>query len=304
MAARERGRILRGGNPLAQRRVLGEELRRLRQRSNLTADQAGSMIDRSGSWISRLELGLIGLRPRDLKDLLEIYGVREASVRNELEALAVAGRRRAWWSSYRDVLSEFYTTLIGLEDEAAEIYEFQDRVIPGLVQTESYMRTLYSHYANLAPHVYPSVDRLIEVRLERQKVLHRASSSPAFEVVLDQAVLHRVFGDRAVHREQLEALLAAGNSGVVSIRLLAFGDIRAPAFYEPFVLIRSSSGRLTAVVESGSGRGSIVAGGSAGIYEDAFKSLSRDARDAESSLQLLEAILHSNGDFHEQVRPH
>lgn len=94
MAREKQGGNLPGGNPQSRRLLLGDELRSLRASRKMTADQAGREIDRSGSWVSRIEAGKIGIRVRELHELLDVYGVASLSSRKYLEGLAVEGRQR------------------------------------------------------------------------------------------------------------------------------------------------------------------------------------------------------------------
>src|SRR5690349_13373345 len=130
-----------GGSSALQRRRLGQALRRLRDQAKLTGDEAGQAVERSGSWISRVEAGRVGVRLRELRDLFELYGLTNAREREDLEALAQSGKRRGWWSSYG--LPESYAVYVGLEDEAESLRMYHNLVVPGLFQTERYMRAVF-----------------------------------------------------------------------------------------------------------------------------------------------------------------
>ncbi|GAB7051691.1 hypothetical protein JCM9534A_68170 [Catenuloplanes indicus JCM 9534] len=241
---------LSGGNPLARRRALGAELRRLRLGRALTAEQAARAIDRSGSWISRLESGKVGIRPRELHDLLDVYGVTGGSRRDRLELLAVSGRERAWWSAYRDVVTESFAVFIGIEDSAESIFEYQERVIPGLLQTESYMRALFNRYAAVPEWgiAAAEIDRRIEVRLARQEILDRPRP-PRLTVVIDESVVRRTVGGREIQRTQLRRLLDSIERGV-DVRVLSFDSPAGPPVVPSFAILRSHAGSETACSET------------------------------------------------------
>ncbi len=241
MAGGSEGGDLPGGNPLDRRRILGAELRRLRLDLDLTAERAGAAIGRSGSWISRLESGKIGIRPRELHDLLDVYRVGSRPRRGALESLAVEGRQRSWWSSYREVIGESYSVFVGLEDSAASIFEYQERVVPGLfLQTESYMRALFARYVILGAPVWDAahVDRLVEVRRRRQRILERRDP-PSLSVVIDESVIHRLVGGPTVHRGQLSRLLECGRNGV-DLRMVPFGWSGGPPSVPSFTLFETA----------------------------------------------------------------
>src|SRR5689334_15072913 len=102
----------------------------------MTGEEVGVAIERSASWVSRVETGRVGLRGRDLRDLLDIYRVDDPTVVEELLGLAREGKQRGWWSRYADTLSGPYATYIGFESEASELLTYHTLIVPGLLQTE------------------------------------------------------------------------------------------------------------------------------------------------------------------------
>ena len=64
-----------GSGPTVLRILLGSQLRRLREAKGVTRDDAGYTIRASGSKISRMELGRVSFKERDVEDLLDLYGV-------------------------------------------------------------------------------------------------------------------------------------------------------------------------------------------------------------------------------------
>src|SRR5205814_5536686 len=191
---------MEGGSPTLRRRRLGLALRKLREEAQLTGEAVATVLERSPSWISRVEAGRVGVRSRDLRDLFELYRLPEGPEREELEELAREGKRRGWWSKYAEALPEAYSVYIGLEDEATGVSIFHNTVVPGILQSEQYARAVHS----LAmPALPPDVlEARVEVRMARQRVLTR---EPALRVtaVLDEAVLHRAYGGRQILHDQL-----------------------------------------------------------------------------------------------------
>jgi transcriptional regulator with XRE-family HTH domain len=112
---------MEGGSPTVRRRRLGRTLRDLRIRAGLSGNAAGAAVERSGSWISRVESGRVGLRGLDLRPLLDLYGVHDQQRRDELEGLAREGKQRGWWSRYSDSLPEAFIVFVGLEAAAQSI---------------------------------------------------------------------------------------------------------------------------------------------------------------------------------------
>jgi transcriptional regulator with XRE-family HTH domain len=223
--------------PTLHRRRLGHALRRLREESRLTGKQVGDAVERSSSWISRVESGRVGLRVRDLRDLCDVYGVTDQQRRAELESLAREGKQRGWWSQYGEAVSEGYGVYIGLENDADSLMLYSNTVVPGLFQTESYMRALYQTYIPPALSADPRIyeDR-IQVRLRRQQLLQRVPP-PAATAVLDQSVLHRHYGGRDVLREQLQHLANLIASGTAKIHVLPFTRADSATLTHSFTIL-------------------------------------------------------------------
>lgn len=192
--------------PTAARVQVGAHLRKLREERGLTRAQAAAPIRASESKISRIELGRVGFKERDLLDLLTLYGVTD-----EAERAALVGRVResnapAWWFPYADVAPPWFHRYLGLEPTAALIRTFELQFVPGLLQTEDYARAVVrlGH-----PDAKPAeVEKRVRLRLERQQVLNRPEP-PRLWAVVDEAALRRAVGGPAVMRDQLEALIAA-----------------------------------------------------------------------------------------------
>ena len=103
-----------------------------------------------------------------------------------------------WHHAQREHLNEWFEAYIAHENEATEIRTFQPLYIPGLLQTEAYMRaTAYKGRVN---------EELIAQRLARRDIITRVEDRPHLFVVLDQAVVLRRWPDGSVMREQLQHL--------------------------------------------------------------------------------------------------
>ena len=122
-------------SPTVRRKRLGTELRRLREQACLTCEGVGQRLDCSGTRISRIETGRISVRPGDVRELLEIYGVTGEEA-GALVELAREARRKGWWHRFGPVMPSWLEPYLGLEAEAARLRDFQSMVLPGLVQTE------------------------------------------------------------------------------------------------------------------------------------------------------------------------
>ncbi|MFI7708458.1 Scr1 family TA system antitoxin-like transcriptional regulator [Nonomuraea sp. NPDC049480] len=157
-----------------RRRRLASELRRLREESGLTAEAVAERLEYDQSWVSRIESGRRGIRPNDLKALLDVNEVF-GQAREDLLQLARQARQRGWWHSYGDVIPEWFQVFVGLEAEAAQLRSYDPELIPGLLQTPDYYRS----YLLVAPMTSKpeKVDRKIELRSQLGRILPWTAAS-------------------------------------------------------------------------------------------------------------------------------
>ena len=105
-------------SPTVRRRRLASELRRLRERAKMTCDDVGERLSCTGSRISRIENGRLGIRPGDVREMLDLYNVTGEEA-ERLVQLAREARQRGWWQAYNDVLTEEFKTFVGLSTKAS-----------------------------------------------------------------------------------------------------------------------------------------------------------------------------------------
>jgi transcriptional regulator with XRE-family HTH domain len=222
--------MTRGQGPTVRRRRLAGELRGLREAAELTIDEVGEKLECSASKISRIETGHVGVNPRDARDLLELYGVA-GDEREALVQLAREARKRGWWHAYNEV---FTGAFVGLEADASSLRAFQALLVPGLLQTERYTRTVIRAMRPDAEEA--EIQRRVAARKARQQLL--ADPSPAeYWAVIDEAVLYRMVGGPEVLAEQLERLLALAELRHVTIQVVPFGAGAHSGMEGPFLIL-------------------------------------------------------------------
>jgi hypothetical protein len=194
-----------GDAPTAVRILVGAHLRRLREKRGLARIEAGESIRSSESKISRMELGRVGFKERDVVDLLTLYGEDDEQEREALLVRVREANAPSWWRSYSDIMPNWFPRYLGLEATAKLIRTYEAQFVPGLLQTEEYARAIVP----FAPGVrhQDEIARRVRLRLERQQVLTRPDP-PKLWVVMDEAALRRPVGGARVMRDQLEALIA------------------------------------------------------------------------------------------------
>ena len=218
---------------LVRRRRIASELRRLREAAQLTCDEVAVRLDCSASKISRIETGRVLVSPRDVRDLLSIYGV-PADERAGLIELARESRQKGWWHAWGNVQPHL-ATYLGMESEASEIRQYAVARVPILLQTEDYARAVVTG-GRAGTAKYPgSADQMVEMLLERQRLAR--SSPPNVQVVLDEAALRRQVGGREVMRGQIEHLIELSSLKSVILQFIPFTSGAHVALDLPFVIL-------------------------------------------------------------------
>ncbi|MFI0154151.1 helix-turn-helix domain-containing protein [Streptomyces lydicus] len=204
---------------VVRRILLGSQLRRLRESRGITREAAGYSIRASESKISRMELGRVSFKARDVEDLLMLYGVSDAQEREALLSLAREANVAGWWHSYTDVLPSWFQTYVGLEGATSLIRVYEVQFVHGLLQTEAYAQAVVRRGM---PGASPAdIERRVALRMERQKLL--VAERPAqFHCVLDEAALRRPYGEREVMREQLRHLIEVSERPNVRLQVMPF----------------------------------------------------------------------------------
>jgi transcriptional regulator with XRE-family HTH domain len=224
-----------GYEPTALRIALGAQLRRLREASQLTTDEAGQAIRATHSKISRLERGRSGAKQRDVADLLSLYGVTDETEREGLLALARQANTPGWWQQYSDILPKWLELYVGLEKAASIIRAYEVQFVHGLLQTQDYARAVILIANAHAP--VEEIDRRVSLRMKRQQLLTQPDA-PELWAVLDEASLRRPLGGRKVMRAQLEHLLQITDLPNVTLQVVPFDAGPHAAAGGPFTILR------------------------------------------------------------------
>ncbi|MET9442150.1 helix-turn-helix transcriptional regulator [Streptomyces sp. NPDC006610] len=279
--------------PAVRRRKLGAELRELRARAGLTSGEAAHLVGWHQSKVSRIETGQSGVKPADLRLLLDAYGVTDPQLREVLLMLAGSGRahgRDHWWHAYRGVLPPTYRDFISLESQATAMRTLETSVVPGLLQTPEYARAVTR--AAVEGLSEDRLDALVEVRLARQDVL-RCEPPLELSAVLDEAVLRREVGGPQVMARQLERLLQAARLPQVRLQVLPFAAGAHIGITGPFVIFSFASTSDLDVVVLDHLTSSLYLERKEDLeaYTEAFSTLQIHALSPEDSLDYIAGIL-------------
>ncbi|MGW2962270.1 helix-turn-helix domain-containing protein [Streptomyces sp. NPDC001220] len=278
--------------PAVRRRKLGAELRTLRTGAGLTSGEAARLVGWHQSKVSRIETGASGVKPADVRLLLDAYGVVQGQLRELLLVLAgsedTAGRHH-WWHAYRGVLPPTYRDFISLESQASAMRTLETSVVPGLLQTPEYARAVTRVAADGLDD--EALDALVQVRLARQDVLR---NRPPLELsaVLDEAVLRREVGGPGVMARQLERLVESARLPQVRLQVLPFSAGAHIGITGPFVIFSfpSTSDLDVVVLDQLTSSLYLERKEDLQAYTEAFNTLQIHALSPEDSLDYIAGI--------------
>jgi transcriptional regulator with XRE-family HTH domain len=273
----------------ARRIVLGAQLRRLREAAGISRADAGYAIRGSDSKVSRLELGRVAFKERDVADLLTLYGITDPGERESYLDMVKQANEPGWWRRYSDVMPGWFQDLVGLEESAARIQAYELQFVPGLLQTEAYARSIATR--GRPGYASEEAERRIALRMQRQKIL-TGDRPTTLWVMLDESVLHRPIGGSAVLREQLERLLELSELPNITIQVMPY-HLSGYAAEGSFTLLRFAEPELPDVVyvEHLSGALYLDRQDEIELYGRAIDRLTADALAPEQSRQVIAKVL-------------
>jgi len=188
-------------------------------------------MDWSQSKLIRIETGAVNISTNDLRALLAHYDIDPARI-NTLVDLARAAREVPRWNIYKDVASPEYISFLGYESSASVIRNFEPLLVPGLLQTEEYARSVISV---IEPGHPQRIDALVDLRMQRQEIITR-DPAPELHFIMDEAVIRRVVGGLSVARRQLRHLLEMNQQDNVTMRVVSFSRGIYSKLRVPYVL--------------------------------------------------------------------
>ncbi|GAB0107940.1 helix-turn-helix transcriptional regulator [Nocardia sp. JMUB6875] len=201
------------------RRMLGRQLKRLREESGVSPAAAARAIEVSTQTLWRMESGQLGPKLKELyvNILCAMYGASDDETL-ALVSLVAEAKKPGWWHSYGDTLPAHADLFLGLEEAAKRLTTFQLTLVPGLLQTPDYRRAVI--WIEFPTRPTEEVERLVEVHGRRQARLHQAKNPVQLRVLLGESVLHHQVGGPAVIADQLRHLADVGKRPNISIRVI------------------------------------------------------------------------------------
>lgn len=227
----------RRSGPTMLQLVVGRRLRNMREAAGITADTAAAAVHKTAATVTRMEKGEAQLDPLKVERLLPLYGVTGAAARAFL-ALLNEANRTGWWQPHHDVLPPGFAMQVSLESGAELIRGVETNVVPGLLQTPAYCRSLLR--LGFPDASESEIDRRVELRMQRQERLLTRSLPPLLWLVMDESALARRCGSVQVMREQIEHLRVLARRPRISLQVI---PISAGQYYggtSPYAIYRFS----------------------------------------------------------------
>jgi transcriptional regulator with XRE-family HTH domain len=276
--------------PTLRRRRLGAELKRCREAAGLTQESVSRQFEWHTAKVTRIETARVAVTPRDVKDLLTLYGVQDEQYREALMTLARQSRERTWWTDYRDVMRP--GSFVGLEAGAAAMWTWEPIVMPGLLQTEDYIRALVRSGRPTDPD--KDIDRRVSLRMMRQGRL-MGPQPLEFTAIIDESVLRRQIGSEDVMAGQLKRIVESASLPNVTVRILPLDAGAHPFLGGPAALLEFHEDTHLDVVylEGLAGDYYEEQPSEVARYRQDFERLSARALDDHLSIRMIESLLRS-----------
>lgn len=220
---------MKGGSHVGQARQtverlqLGLALQRLRTKAGRSQQEAADLLGRSAPRLSQVENGKGALDSAELTRLLDFYGV-QGEERATLLELGKASRRRQPRAGYVDALPNSFPRFMDLLSAARRISWYECGIIPGLVQSKSYVEAAIG--ANAA--VRSDAAERIAFRLEMQQQVLTSTAEQINIVFTEDSLLHVVGDDSVMRRQALHLLELMEQHSTLNIRIVPLGAVDNP----------------------------------------------------------------------------
>ncbi|MEV6121865.1 helix-turn-helix transcriptional regulator [Streptomyces sp. NPDC052077] len=283
-----------GGRPTVRSRRLGTALKAYRLAAKMDQVEAAEAIAAHQTRVSRIETGHVSARPLEIRALLDAYGVRDTEVRQKLEDLARQSKRRGWWLEHAAHLRPDYVDHIALEDDATYIRDWQQVLVPGLLQTPAYTEAVIR---TSPTYMEPErVAQMLQVREARQAKIEEGGVT--YSAIIWEAVITHPLVSADVHRQQLLAILEAGKRKNVTVQVLPFGVGALATVTSAFSAFSFESEPVVEAVALENLRGTSVLEGAEDLaaYANMYDLLRSSALAPDASAKLIRGILRSTKD--------
>ena len=225
-------------SPVVRRLELGIELRNIREQAGLEVKEIADELRWDVSKVSKLENGARTISALELDKVMERCGVVGERA-GHIDALAQGARKRGSYGRVQDWARSY----VGLEEAATELLIHYGAMVPGVLQTEAYARSLLEQFFSVRVE---DIDEIAKNRMQRRERLN-SSDPPELSVVLGEPAVLGVVGDGEVMREQLQLLLDVARLKHVTLQVLPLSNWAHPALGSSFTMLRLTGPEKTLV---------------------------------------------------------
>ncbi|GAA5609974.1 XRE family transcriptional regulator [Streptomyces platensis] len=213
--------------------AFGRQLKLLRVRAGLERAEFGKLVGYAAQSIASFEQGRRIPPPRFIDQADEVLGAGGVLI-----ALKEEVARAQYPAFFRDAAR--------LEATAQALCVYAALAIPGLLQTEDYARAVFRMQRPLLDDAV--IEQRLESRLARQEIFERRPA-PLLSFIIEEVVLRKPIGGRAVLRGQLQQVLLVGQRRNVEIQVMPTDREDHAALDGPFNLIDAATGQRIAYTE-------------------------------------------------------
>ncbi|EMF54751.1 MULTISPECIES: helix-turn-helix transcriptional regulator [Streptomyces] len=227
----------------ARQQRLGAELRKLRERADLSTRAAGQKLGVDPARISNIESGRFGVSADRVRAFALGYDCDDEPYVEALAAMT-ASRSRNWWDDYRDLLPPVLLDLSEMEEHSTALRTVQFTHLPGLLQTPDYGRLVFQQ--NVPALSPPLIEHRLSHRIKRQGVLYADDPKP-YTGIIHEAALRMQFGGPEVMRKQLAHIAEMSEREHVTVLVLPFAAGIFPGAGQTVVIAHGPHPRLDTV---------------------------------------------------------
>jgi transcriptional regulator with XRE-family HTH domain len=196
--------------PTLRKRRLARKLRQMREEARMTLTEAAPRLDKTKSALSRIEKGETSADVHLIRTMMDLYDKQVPELLELAREAAIPG----WWVAY-GIRDYGYT---GMETDATVSNEFSLMYVPGLLQTEDYMRAVFT--SGRVKRTRREVENQIAARLYRQRRLRDGEFPIRLHAIMDETVLRKPIGAPDVRKAQWRHLVEAVELDTVTLQVV------------------------------------------------------------------------------------
>lgn len=262
-------------------RALARELRAARKELGLSMKLVGQQLGWSEAKVSRVENAKQGITEADVAGMLAVLQIKGEG-RDRLLKMARELDQPAWWELGRTLPAQL-TALIDAEQRSTSITDVTLNLIPGLLQTRAYTRSIMEA-SGVAPE---EIDDLVSIRQVRQGILSRRENATELRCFIDETALLRPVGGPRVMADQLRHLISTSSEPNVSVRVLPLSLGGHAGLAGTFVLLEFVKTRPVVYLEARSSGAFIDDSNDVSLFADAVDRLTKVASTPAESAKIL-----------------